>query len=129
MLEYAVETAVNLQLHVALSSPAVAETLSVVIADVIRTDDRVDLFTSIMTTKPAPAHLRAALLTSETLRSIAAHLVTVPKEAIVGAVFPNVRKAVADTSEIMAKRAPEPQPRDATPLRAEMMTFINDALS
>lgn len=107
-----------------------ADTLSSVIADLARTDDGVDLFTSIMTTKPAPAHLRAPLLTPEKFRSIAAHLVTVTefKEAIISAVLPHVHKAVTGTSAVLEKRASEPRPMDATPLHAEMMTFINEAL-
>lgn len=53
LLEPAVKTTVNHQLHVALASPMVADTQSTVIADLDRTDGSVDLLTSIMTRNPA----------------------------------------------------------------------------
>lgn len=113
-----------------LAYPAVADTPPSVIADLARTDDVVDPFTLIMTTKPGPERLRTDMLTPETLCSIAAYLVTVPefKEVIFGVVPRHIHKGVTDTSGILAKRGPEFRQMDATTLRAEMMTFINDAL-
>lgn len=108
--EPTVETAVNRRLHVALECPTVADTLPSVIAELVRTDDGVESFSSIKTTKPNPALLRTDLLTPEKLRSMAAHLFTVPqvKEAIVSAVLPHDHKAVTDTSAFLPKRHPSP---------------------
>lgn len=97
VLKPAVESDVNRQLHISLASPAVADTLTAVIADLARLYDGVDWFTTIMTTNPTPERLRVALLAPETLRRIAAHLVTVPdfKDSIDGAVLSHVQNAIA----------------------------------
>lgn len=75
MVEPAVETAINGQLHAALSSPAVTDTLSSKNTELAKTDNGVYLFTSIMAKKPYNTRLRATLLTLETLCGTAFALV------------------------------------------------------
>lgn len=117
VLEPAVEKAVIYQVHMALASPAVEDTLSPVITEMCKTNDGVDLFTS------ASAHtlLCPALLTPETLLSIATHLVTIPefKEAIISPVLAHIHEGVTYTSVILEKRAPKSWAidADATPCR------------
>lgn len=41
----------------------------------------------------------------------------------------NVGTAIAEMLDMVAKTAIETRPIDATPLRAEMMTLVNDALN
>lgn len=130
MLELSVESAVDRQLHASLACPAVADSLPSVIADLSRMDAGVDLFTAIMGKNPSPARLRAAPLTPEMLRCIDAHMVTDPdlKETIIGAVLPNVRKAIAEMRATPVRTAPELRPMDATKLLSERATLINEAL-
>lgn len=65
VLENAVEPTVSRQLLVALASPAFAETLTTVIADLTRTDNDLDLFATIKNKNQAPVRLRVTLLTPE----------------------------------------------------------------
>lgn len=80
--------------------------------------------------KAVPACFRAALLNPESIRSIATQLVTVPvfKETIVGAILPHICIYIARMRAKMVETTPETLSMDATLLRIEMKTFINDAL-
>lgn len=101
-----------------------------VLDDLVRTDTGAALFLTTMTTSPDPARLRAALLTPERLRSISAHLDTVPdfKEEIINVVLPHDHKSIIDMSTTLARTALKPRRMDVSPLRAEMTTFIHEAL-
>lgn len=53
-----VKTVFNCQLHVALASPTMTETLTTVFADLARTYNGADFVSTMMTRKSVPAHLR-----------------------------------------------------------------------
>lgn len=55
--------AANRQLHFSLASPAVAETLSRIIADLAHTDDCVDLFATVMAKTPVPSRVHPGIPT------------------------------------------------------------------
>lgn len=82
-----------------------------------------------MNGKPVPAQVCASLLTPEALRSIETQSIFVPvfKETIVSADLPHVRTANSEMHSTVVKMALKTRPLDATQLRAEKRTSMNDA--